>query len=698
MTALTASAAIPVGDITGLGTAATLTVGTAASNIIQLDLSAKLPAVDGSLLSNVNLRSDTNANTRVGTSALGPLPSQTSGAGNTGIGYQADYQVTSGDYNTAIGFQAGYGITSGISNTSVGSYAGSGVTTGTYNIAVGDSALGRKADKKSGASNIAIGLQAEFQLTTGNRNIGIGDETWWKLTDGNNNTAVGYRAGYNLVSGSNNLAFGYEAGYNLSGTGSNNIVLGNTGVSTDDGTIRIGTVGTQTSAYIAGIKDVTLTGTPKTVVIDSTTGQLGSIASSGGSGTVTSVGLSLPSLFTVTNSPVSTTGTLTGTLASQTMNTVFAAPSGAAGAPTFRALLAADIPALNQNTTGTAANVTGTVAVANGGTGSATQNFVDLTTTQTIAGSKTFSGGLNVSTGSTYKLGGADLLHSKGSLTNLFLGVLTGAVATTGGATTAIGYGAGGAVTDAWDNTFVGYSSGAAATGGGNSFFGKDSGSKTVAGQLNVFAGSKSGSENTSGSHNAFFGFQAGSGNTTGTTNIAIGSGTGSALGAGSYNIYLGGSVAAEESATIRIGYALEQSKTFIAGISGVAVTGVAVQVNASGQLGVVASSRRFKENIQDMAQASSRIFDLRPVTFNYKAEYGGGGTQYGLIAEEVDQVIPEMTVRDKDGQIETVAYQLLPPMLLNELQKQQRTIEAQRAEIDALKAQVAAILARLPH
>jgi hypothetical protein len=86
-------------------------------------------------------------------------------------------------------------------------------------------------------------------------------------------------------------------------------------------------------------------------------------------GTVTSVALALPAEFTVSGSPVTTTGTLTATKASQTANYVYAAPNGAAGAPVFRALVAADVPTLNQNTTGTAANVTGTVAIANGGTG-----------------------------------------------------------------------------------------------------------------------------------------------------------------------------------------------------------------------------------------------------------------------------------------------------------------------------------------
>lgn len=110
-----------------------------------------------------------------------------------------------------------------------------------------------------------------------------------------------------------------------------------------------------------------------------------------GSGTVTSVGLSLPAIFTVSGSPVTSTGTLTATLASQTANTVFAAPNGAAGTPTFRALVAADIPTLNQNTTGTAANVTGTVAIANGGTGSTTAAGARTNLGATTVGSNFFT-------------------------------------------------------------------------------------------------------------------------------------------------------------------------------------------------------------------------------------------------------------------------------------------------------------------
>ena len=113
------------------------------------------------------------------------------------------------------------------------------------------------------------------------------------------------------------------------------------------------------------------------IAYDSTLGYWKNIpGSSYGTGTVTSVGLSLPAIFTVSGSPVTTTGTLTAVLASQTANYFFAAPDGSAGAPTFRAIVAADVPTLNQNTTGTASNVTGIVAVANGGTGTATPALV----------------------------------------------------------------------------------------------------------------------------------------------------------------------------------------------------------------------------------------------------------------------------------------------------------------------------------
>lgn len=93
-----------------------------------------------------------------------------------------------------------------------------------------------------------------------------------------------------------------------------------------------------------------------------------------------------------------------------------------------------------------------------------------------------------------------------------------------------------------------------------------------------------------------------------------------------------------------------------------------------------------------NMDIGSSALMQLRPVTFHCRNDHSPSGPdlQYGLIAEEVAEVYPGLVARSADGRIETVKYQFLPPMLLNEFQKQQRTIEAQSARIAALEKQAA--------
>ena len=186
--------------------------------------------------------------------------------------------------------------------------------------------------------------------------------------------------------------------------------------------------------------------------------------------------------------------------------------------------------------------------------------------------------------------------------------------------------------------------------------------------------------------------FQLGSGN----DNIAIGPFAGQLLTSGSSNIYVGNVGVATESATTRIGH-IGTTRTFLGGIRGVttgANDAIAVMVDSQGQLGTVSSSRRFKDDIADMGEASGGLHDLRPVTFTYKADGDATGkrVQYGLIAEEVAGIYPGLVARSPDGQAETVLYHFLAPMLVNEVQKQQRTIDAQRAELEALRADVAAM------
>lgn len=145
------------------------------------------------------------------------------------------------------------------------------------------------------------------------------------------------------------------------------------------------------------------------------------------------------------------------------------------------------------------------------------------------------------------------------------------------------------------------------------------------------------------------------------------------------HNIDTGNQGAAGDANTLRIGDG-NQSKTFISGIAGVTLAGGGSQVviNSSGQLGVVASSARFKQDIADMGDDSAKLFDLRPVTFHYISD-PTQEKQYGLIAEEVDKVDPDLVVRNPQGEIESVRYYELSPMLLNEAQKAHRELQSQK-------------------
>jgi hypothetical protein len=187
--------------------------------------------------------------------------------------------------------------------------------------------------------------------------------------------------------------------------------------------------------------------------------------------------------------------------------------------------------------------------------------------------------------------------------------------------------------------------------------------------------------DNTTGKENTAFGNEALYAVTTGTNNIAIGFHAGIDLTSGSNDIDIGNAGVAAESEVIRIGTAGTQTKTFVAGIENSKVTGAAVYVTSSGQLGVLASSERYKTAIAPMGANTQKLQQLRPVTFHLKTD-PEGAVQYGLIAEEVDKVYPELVIRDDQGKIQGVRYDELAPMLLNEMQKQQQKLAAEDATL----------------
>src|SRR4029450_5666150 len=149
------------------------------------------------------------------------------------------------------------------------------------------------------------------------------------------------------------------------------------------------------------------------------------------------------------------------------------------------------------------------------------------------------------------------------------------------------------------------------------------------------------------------------------------------ALTTGDLNIDIGNVGVVAEAHPLRIGTGGDQTRTFIAGITGAAVAGAAVKVNANGQLGVAPSSERFKADIKPMDKASEAILALKPVTFRYKKEVDSTGIpQFGFVAEQVAKVNPALVDRDAKGEIYTVRYEAVNAMLLNEFLKEHKIVE----------------------
>ena len=357
------------------------------------------------------------------------------------------------------------------------------------------------------------------------------------------------------------------------------------------------------------------------------------------------------------------------------------------------------------------------------------------------------NGNLNVNdTRQSYMIGYKAVLTSPAHTDNLFLGVDAGgnnpANNVTGFDNTFGGFDAGLNATTGSTNTFYGSRAGQGITPGmansgiGNTFIGYKAGLYNADGNVNTYVGEQAGNSNDRGSGNVFVGDIAGlfvagvssNGNTfvghaaggrlnsghentfvgdfaghsldTGSGNLCIGSNCADNSGGGNNNIYVA-SVGCStfcpngENATIRIGDQMGQSpsNTYIAGIYPAVVTDRQVFIQPDGRLGTMLSSRRFKEQIADIGDSSSKLLQLRPVTFLYKPEYvkGDRTLQFGLLAEEVAKIYPELVEFDKDGQPLTVKYQFLAPLLLNELQKEHTMVTAQQHEMQSLREQTKA-------
>jgi hypothetical protein len=316
---------------------------------------------------------------------------------------------------------------------------------------------------------------------------------------------------------------------------------------------------------------------------------------------------------------------------------------------------------------------TGITTIA-GDSGTATGSTVTFNANSNAGASVTFS-----ASGST-----VDLNVTDGS-NNIFIGSGAGS-ATPGNSSTAVGYQALSSINSGGNfSAAFGYQAlKSVVTNNANSAFGAFALTACTGPGNNAF-GASAAAHITSGQQNCIFGDAALTNATTASFNIVMGDNAANAYTTSeSSNIIIGNNGVISESNVIRIGTqgtgTQQQSTCYIAGITGVAVTGSSVLCSTSGQLGTVVSSLRYKENVKSI-DSTRNLLDLNPVTFNYKSELEKI-THYGLIAEEVEKVLPELVVYDEDGLAESVKYHEMPALLLAEIKKL-------RLELDELKSRI---------
>jgi Chaperone of endosialidase len=235
---------------------------------------------------------------------------------------------------------------------------------------------------------------------------------------------------------------------------------------------------------------------------------------------------------------------------------------------------------------------------------------------------------------------------------------------------------------------------------GGGALFSNTSGFENTAIGDNTLVNNTIGTDNTAvgesallaninGDNNTAIGTNALAYTTTGNSNVALGVAAGFNATTGSNNVYIGVGMQ---------GVAGESNACYIASIFGqTSPSGTAVSINSSGKLGTITSSRRFKDGIKPMDKASEAVFALKPVTFHYKRDIDPDGiSQFGLVAEDVEKVEPDLVVRDKEGNPYSVRYDQVNAMLLNEFLKEHREVQELKKQVAALTAGLQKVSAQL--
>jgi trimeric autotransporter adhesin len=733
-TSLTPGSITILGDTGGIsGSTLTIYADLAANNS-----GASVSFANSGSTSTFNL-SDPSGNTYLG-NVCGKLGN--TGSNNTGVGYTALYSLNSGSGNVAVGAAAGTNYSGGESNNiclgnsiigtsgesnaihigdngsftscAVGGIYGVTTSANSPSLVVCDSNNIMTTTPSSGtvgfvltdngytaaptfqaAPTAPITITGDFGSITGSNltiyanqaslNSGSsvnffnsGTTSMFSVTDVNYNTMMGLLAGTGSLSGTANTALGAYAGSSYTSSETNNIclgyqVLGNTG---ESNTIHIGDNGAFTSCFIGGITGGITLLSGQMVVCDSNntvsvidSGSANQVLTSNGPSSTPSFKNPAASSITVHGDSGSISGPSLTIFADQTALNCGSSVSFVNSGVT--STLNVTDPSLFNTIIGLDAGIAGISGNINTGVGYRNLSALTSGTQNTSVGSFSLnantSGSRNTSVGAQGLVGntlGSDNV-AIGFSTSMGAGTISQTVAvgsfcmtsSTGAANTGMGYGALGTNTTGDDNTALGWQSQVSLTSGSN----------------NTSCGYFSLGLLLTGSDNTVLGNNAGNGYTSSeTNNICIGNG---ALGT------------AGESNVIHLGNTSTITSCYVAGISGVSVTGAPVIVSSSGQLGVTVSSQRYKENIQPMDVDDFDVLSLQPVTFNYKSDVTKTSCM-GLIAEDVETKIPELVIH-KDGQVETVKYHELPILLLAQIKKQQSDIDYLMKRIFELEEKV---------
>lgn|GEM_PF-1139006 len=513
------------------------------------------------------------------------------------------------------------------------------------NVAVGLNSFGSPALPSStvtGIDNTAVGAGALQALTSGNQNCAFGFDALNSNTVGNSNVAMGYNAMQSVTGGTSNVAIGFVA--LQSGKNANtNVAIGSYAMN-----------GARGSNNVALGNDAMI--------------------SASGSGNV-AIGVATLA------SNVSTSQNIA--IGSDAMASITSGSSNIA---------------VGQNALNTANGASLNVAI-----GSSAQSTAVNASSNVAIGVNAMSNASGAS--SNVALGGNVMQNAPSATVNVALGLGAMGSAIAANANVAIGEYAMANASGSAQNVALGmramvFATGTSLTGSNNIAIGTSSMANAMGANANVGIGGSALYNNT-GSNNIAIGVNALDNSLTGSTNIAIGNAAGTSLTGGESNdIYLANLGVAGESNTIRIGTTNTQTACYVAGIFGATTAGGStVLINAAGELGTVASSRTYKKDIQDLEYQSEKMLKLRPVSFIYKHD-ASNSKQFGLIAEEVNDIYPELIVRNEKGEIYTINYLELIPLLLKHIQELEMRnqefdlrFDIQQQEIENLKKLVTQLI-----